>query len=148
MTVDFTQLLDVKAEDVKRPPPKPVGTYILRIAKAPETTESRDKGTPGLQYTFNYVEALEDVDPELLAEVDLTKGTLRDTFWLTEEAQYRLKEFFEKMGLDIEGKTFAELVPDSVNMEIKAHVTQNPGRGGVIYNNIEVYLAMDEELAA
>lgn len=141
--VDFSELLNVEANKVERPPAKPVGTYVLRVTKTPEQIESREKKTPGLQFTFAYVEALADVDPELLENVDLSKGTIRDTFWITEDSLYRLKEFYEKAGADIESKTFKELVPESANMEVLAHVVQVPGRDSM-FNQIDSYASITE----
>lgn len=149
MATDFSSLLSADITSVERPKPKPVGTYRLRVIKVPDPVESRDKGTPGMQFTFAYVEALADVDPDLLAEVDLTKGTLRDTFWLTDDALYRFREFLEKIGLDVETKTFKEIIPETPNQEVYAYISQQPSRSGdgAVFNTIDKYLSVEEATA-
>ena len=98
--MDFNELLDKQIDSVERPPAKPPGTYLLRVTKMPEQKKSREKETPGLEFTFAYVKALADVDPDMLEGFDLSKGTLRDTFWLTDDSIFRLREFLERAGMD------------------------------------------------
>lgn len=139
--VDFAQLLDTQASSAERPKPKPEGDYTLLVT-GHEMVESQKKGTPGVQFSFKYVMAHDNVDQAALADVDLSKGSLRDTFWLTDDSMYRLSEFIKKCGVDAGERTFGELLPETTNCEIVAavsveHNLQRPDSAP--FNNIKGY---------
>ncbi len=145
--IDFTQLLDSRVDKAERPKPLPVGTYLLRITALPQQVSSRDKGTPGMTYIYKVIEAGGDVDQDQLAEIDLTKKQIKDTFWITEDAMFRFREFLEKLGLNVEERSFTECLPETPNREIKAYITQTASsKAGddTRYNNIEKYLSVEE----
>jgi len=123
---DFSSLLDMDLDAIERPPAKPAGTYKMRVNKMPESTKSREKGTPGIEFNFSYVEAMGDVDPDDLEGVDITKGTARYTFWVTEDALFMLKEFLQKMGFETSGERISTLLPECVNREVFAYIAQQP----------------------
>lgn len=124
----FDSLLDTKAEDVKRPPAAPQGTYLCTVSKFEGFMESKEKKTPFVRYMVTPVQALEDVDAARLTDVDLTKKKLRLDFYLTEDALWRLTEFFPKCGLDVSGHTTRELIPLVVGSMVKCYITEIPNR--------------------
>jgi hypothetical protein len=138
---DFADLLSSKVEDAKRPPSLPVGNYILAI-KGYEAVESDKKKTPGIEVTYGVVAPAEGVDPRLLEGIDLSQRELYDSFWLTDAAKYRLREFLEKIGCNIHGRSFREVLPEINGMKVKAYVTQVPSDkpgDDRIFNNITGY---------
>lgn len=113
MSANFAELLDRKADQAKRPPPIPAGTYEAEIL-GHDTGVSSKKQTPYLQMNFKLLAPMDDVDVDAFEEfggqAKLMKKALNEKFYLTEDAEFRLREFFENsLGMDITGKTFLEL---------------------------------------
>lgn len=72
----FTDALDRNLEDIKRPPPLPMGNYIFQVTKMPDPAEPVE-GKPYeiLRIPVKVVSALEDVDPDELAVYGNVIGT-------------------------------------------------------------------------
>lgn len=145
MAVDFRKLLDKKAEDVVRPAPLPGGSWKLLVLGY-EFAESAQKQTPGVAFKFRPIEAGADVDPnELLDQkgnpIDLAKKELRDSFWLTERAEFRLVDFYKACGLNTEGRILYDLLDEAKGCYVWADVgvkpNQDPEKPG--YNEVKGY---------
>lgn len=96
----ISSVLDQKVGDYERPKSLPVGEYICTV-QSHEFGKSSKKQTDFVRFALKPLEAMETVDSEALAEIGgLGEKTIRATFYLTENAGYRLKEFLEHCGLD------------------------------------------------
>ena len=136
MANDFNELLATPMDDIKRPPPLPTGTYHGIIA-GHEFGKSSRKQTSFVQYNLTLLSAGEDVDQTQLEGIDLTKRPMRATFYLTEAARYRVKEFLESVGVDVTGRSLGECIPDANNARVLITVTQrNSEDGKEIYNDV------------
>lgn len=135
---DFSSLLSTPTSDIKKPVPLPEGTFLGTI-KSYKLDEAKTKEGPKpiCQLICQPNQAMDDVDPEALAE-SLAGGSITDkpgmnyTFWLTPDAQYRLVEFATSLGIDTEGRTLGEIIPELVNQPVYMSVVQidsnrNPG---------------------
>ncbi len=112
MAMKFTDALDRKMEDVKRPPNPPVGHYTWQVKKHPDTDsfESKNSGKTfdRLEFSMACVAPSDDVDPDDLAEYgDVTGFLTRKSFLFDnadeqafERSMYNLKRFFEHLGVD------------------------------------------------
>lgn len=97
----FTDILDRPATDFERPKPLPMGTYVMLIKGLPRFDKSSKKQTPFVEFMCDIVSAGDDVDEEALAEMGGIAGKqMKATFYTTEEATYRLREFLGHCGLD------------------------------------------------
>jgi hypothetical protein len=137
---NFAEILSRRPEDQERPKPFPAGTYTALVLRH-ETGETSKKQTPYVRFYFQAVEAHDDVDQEALAEIDMQKKTLRDDFYLTDDALYRLSEFLETLGIEMSGRTFAECLPETINQAITITVSHsiNQQDPSIIYSNITGY---------
>ena len=72
--VDFSKILNTKTDEIKKPTPLPVGTYLCTNPQLPEFIESSQKGTPGAKFSFKVISATEDVDQDDLAAWQLEQG--------------------------------------------------------------------------
>jgi len=138
--VDFSSVLNRKPVEVERPKPLPAGTYHVMVEKH-EFLESKEKKTPYLHILFKILGPGPDVDPASLVGVDYAKRQLRQDFFLTEDALWRLREFFEKaIGIDIGQRTFGEIIANELpTKQVMAMVVQVPSQKAgddSIYNNI------------
>lgn len=146
MATDFRQLLSRVASEVERPQPLPPGTYTA-VVKSFEPVESGQKKTPGIKVTCQLVAPTEDVDLDQLEQVGglaaVQKRKVSTTYWLTEDSQFRLREFLEvACKLPVEGRSFAELLPETANVEVLCAVKHR------ITDKQEILLDLDQILPA
>ena len=127
MTVDFRQLLSKPLDEVKRPPALPAGTYYGTVTKF-EFGESNEKKTPYLRLSLAVASAGDDVDQEGLKDIDLTKKQLRKDFYITPDAEYRIKEFLESCSIPTAGRALGEAIPDCMNASVVIEVLLRPNR--------------------
>lgn len=141
---DFTELLETNAEDAVRPPPQPSGTYRVLLSEA-EQVRSREKKTPGIQFTLTNWEPLPDVDADRWQEyiahpmIEANKISRIHTFWLTKKSLYRLKEFCVLAGSDGEGQ-MGKLVADVKGNTVLCKLVQTVGERDTIYNEIQDFV--------
>lgn len=140
---DFTAALDVKIEDIEKPPLVPTGHYTFSVTKVSFGEVGQGKWDT-VDFALKGVEAGEDVDPELLAEAGgveqvfsfkrfmLNKGSEAE-----DEAQFNrtldnIRTFLEKhLGVDIKGLSLKEGIDSAVGLqcigEIKHRVREDTG---------------------
>ena len=136
MSVSFKDLLSKPLDEVKKPPPLPAGTWFGVIRKH-EFELSREKKTPNVRFTFGMTGPGEDIDPSSLDGVDYLAKTVSKTFWLTPDAEYRLKEFLEDLNISTTGRTFFEALPETVNLSVMMEITQRSSKDGKdIFNDV------------
>lgn len=125
MTVDFSQLLSKPLDEVKRPPPLPAGTFYATV-KNYEPGESKNKKTPFIRFNFTLTGPGPEHSAEDMQGVDLSKKALFRDYYLTPDADWRLKDFLSSMGIDTAGRTFASTLPESINQPVILDVAQRP----------------------
>lgn len=114
MSANFNSILTNlgKPEEAERPKPFPVGSYNS-VVKGHEFGESSKKKTPFVKFQIRHVAPLDDVDQAELAEVkNWQQREMGLTFYLTEDAIYRLREFADHCGVNYTGRTWAEVIPE------------------------------------
>jgi hypothetical protein len=123
-------------DDVKRPVPLPAGTFHGVVGKH-SFGESRNKKTPFVAYELGLQTAGDDVDESQMEGIELAKKSFQVTYYLTEDALYRLKEFLESVGIACEGRAIGECIPEAVNSRVLVAVTQRNSEDGTqIFNDI------------
>lgn len=113
---NFGSILDRPSESIERPKPLPVGTYLWVVKGQPRQDKSSRKGTEFVEYTVEPLQAAEDVDQEALHEALTNKQTgevkplqakqRKVTFYITEDAIWRLKDFLDHCGVE-DGKNIS-----------------------------------------
>lgn len=140
--VDFSQLLSTPTDQIKKVPPCPAGTYFGIIGgepKAYELKESDKNKTPFVRYHVKLTEAGADVNQADLTEagIDLAKKHMRKDFFLTPDAQYRLKDFVASCGVSVAGKTLGQIIPEAVGQRVMLTLTLRPSQDGKeLFNDI------------
>lgn len=135
---DFAALLNKRADDIERPKPLPAGHYFATVLKH-EFGSSKNKNTPYVRFGFKIASADSDVAPEALEGVKIERE-MRTDFYLTNDALFRLKDFFEACGLTVAGRQMNELVPETTGCSVKLQITQRPDDKGNIYNDVKTVL--------
>lgn len=141
--VNLAALLSTTADTAKRPVPFNDGTYYGTV-KSYQIVESKEKKTPGVEYTVTLTHAADGVDltgfDEDNQQVTLNPAgkEFKTTFYLTENSLFMLKDFIKSCGIEIEQRTFQELIPQPVGQPVICSITKSPRRQGEgFYNNLE-----------
>lgn len=101
-TPNFSNILKGPVGSAERPKPVPVGTYVALVQGQPRFDKSQQKQTPFVEFQMKLLQPMGDVDTQALQEMGgLGERTQRLTFYLTEDALWRLDEFLK--NLDLEG---------------------------------------------
>ena len=147
----FSDALDRKAEDIRRPPPLPIGHYVMQVTKVPDAPEEMNssKGTyEKLIIPVSVVSPMDDVDPdELSAYGNVTGAPLRLDFIFNcdpaEEAKFegtlnRLKEFISKAGVDIEEGQLGQWLTELPSAQFIGEVRHRPDPNdpNIVYSEI------------
>lgn len=137
---NFSSILDRPASEVERPKPLPVGTYVCAVQGRPRFDKSTKKGTEYVEFFLRPMEPYRnedgdtDVDTDALDEMGgLTeKSRLRATFYLTEDAIWRLKKFLVDLGIEAEGRSLAMMIEEAPNQTVLVsigHRASDDGEG-------------------
>lgn len=131
-TPNFASILDESPAEVSAPQPMPQGTYVCVVTGQPRYDKSSKKGTDFVEFTLRPIAAEPDVDESELEETGGLEGkTLRATFYLTEDAIYRLDEFHEHCGIDLnDGQSRRNRNDAIVNSEVRAFVKHETSQDG------------------
>lgn len=137
-TPNLRDLLSRPADNFKAPPPLPAGTYYGTLGQA-EFGESREKKTPYVRFQVNLMSPGQDIDPTLLAGIDLSRRSQRYDFFLTEDASFRLVEFAKSCNITTDGRSLGELIQElQLGVSVKVELIQVPGReAGQVYLNVK-----------
>lgn len=129
---DFQDLLDTSAGEFSAPVPLPAGTYLARCISR-EYIKSSKKGTNGVQFQFQIMSAEDDVDLTAFVnektgdQLDITQKVLRDDFWITPDAVYRIGELADKCGVPgANERSNRELIEEIVMCQVMINVIQQP----------------------
>lgn len=138
----FESILDTPSMDVARPRPVPQGHYLTMVRGQPNYGAAKT-GTQFVEFTMQPLEADEDVDLEDLKAtltkasgdvVPLTERSLRLTFYLTEDAVWRLRKFLNDLGIEeMNGKkklTLRERIEMAPGRQCLSHVKHTPSPDG------------------
>ena len=126
----FADALNRRAEDIRRPPPPPIGHYVMQVAKMPGAAEPMNSARftgEKLTVQVTVVSALDDVDQDELADFGNVAGfPLRLDFIFNtdpnetmkfEQTLNRLKTFCTHCGIDEEGKSLGEMLAELPNAQ-------------------------------
>lgn len=149
MPANFQELLGVQVESVEPPVVFPPGPYAAVTGKY-ETGESSQKGTPFVRFPVKLLGPLDGVDMDQFEaagglEKLSTRSPLRLDFFLTPDAQHRLRKFLENsLQLNCHNKTFDSVLPDSDGVQFVAVIGHQAGRNeGEVYMNITGHAAAE-----
>lgn len=137
----FSEILDRAPSEIEKPKPIPPGTYTTILVGVPRQDKSAKKQTPFVEFSHKMIAAGEDVDQEALTEAltspdgstrALQDVTMKNTFYLTENSAWRLKDFLKDCGFntDDESTTLREMIEQSSGHTVNIHVKHEPSQDG------------------
>jgi hypothetical protein len=143
---DFAGILNRQSGDVERPKPLPIGEYTFKVKGLPNFDKSAKKGTPYVEFTCVPIAPMDSVDADDLQESLTRKSGVKQlsdmvqklTFYLTEDALWRLKEFLlNDLQIEEGEKTLQAMIEEAPNSEFIGtikHAPTNDGKG--VFANI------------
>jgi len=131
MAETFTSILDRQSSEIERPKPLPVGTYLCIVKGLPRYDKSSKKQTDFVEFNLEIQSAEEDVDADA---IEAFKGgvvgkSVKDTYYLTEEAAFRVKDFLEHCGVEDEG-TLRSRIEQTPGCQLKVFIKHEPSQDG------------------
>ena len=127
---NFGALLDKPASDVERPKPLPQGSYHCVVKGLPRFDKSSKKFTEFVEFTLQPTAAGEDVDEEDLAAMGgIANKTIRATYYITEDALWRLKDFLSHCGIEEDG-SLRNMIDQTPNCEVIAFIKHRASEDG------------------
>lgn len=128
----FESILDTPVASVERPKPLPAGTYDCIVRGMYEEGQSTQKKTPFVRFTYAIQAAGDDVDEAELAEMGgIADKSIKDTYYTTPDALFRLTTALEHMGIeDLESKTIRQALSETPNSSIRIVVSHRASEDG------------------
>ncbi len=135
----FESILDTPADAVERPKPGPAGTYSVIVRGMPEHGVSTLKKTPFVRFTYVFQAAGEDVDEDELKEwltdkngnvTALNSRSIKDTYYTTTDALWRLTDTLENMGISLDDKTVRAALDETPNSALNILVSHRASEDG------------------
>lgn len=151
----FAPILDRAPTDVEPPKVMPIGSYSWIIRGMPRFDKSTQKKTDFVEFTVVPQAPLEDVDAEALdaaltkkngEKIALESKSQRLTFYLTEDAIYRLKDFLKHCGFDVddEEQSLRQMLNETPNRTFGGYISHKPSEDGErMYANITRTFALE-----
>ena len=136
---NISDILNKPASEVERPKPLPEGSYTCVVRGLPTQGESTQRRTPFVQFDLQPIEAREDVDEKELnswmKRADgtsrvLKEATIRGTYYLTEDALWRLTDFLEHCWIDLNEKSIQAAIDETPNSQVIAYLRHRPSQDG------------------
>ena len=153
--MDFNEALNMKSEEIKRPPALPAGYYTVIVKSYDFGEVSSDKGEwKTIDFRMEFLSADEDsVDPDELEAYGELAGTVRNHRFMYPVDNARgqastlanINDFIEKhLGADVAGMSLAEAIAEAPNHQCRVEVNHRPGRQeGEIYDQIRRTLPVE-----
>lgn len=170
----FAPILDRSPKDVEKPKTIPIGTYHWIARGIPRQDKSTQKKTDFVEFTVVPQGPVMgengnlDVDQEQLDEaltrrdgskVAMQSKSQRLTFYLTEDAIYRLEDFLRHLGFEIPTEaekkemteealdalpSFRQMLAESANRSFAGYISHKPSEDGTqMYANITKTFALE-----
>lgn len=138
----FESILDTPSVDIARPRPVPQGHYLFLTRGQPNYGAAKT-GTQFVEFTMQPLEADSDVDTDELKAaltkasgdvVAISERSIRLTFYITEDAVWRLRKFLNDLGIEeMDGKkelTLRQRIEMAPGRQCLGHVKHSPSPDG------------------
>jgi hypothetical protein len=126
----FSSILDRAPSEIEKPKPLPQGSYITQIVGQPRFDQSTKKKTDFVEFTHKLLQAQDDVDEDELKALGGVKDkVMKNTFYLTESAAWRLKEFLEHCGID-EADSLREMIEETPGKQVGVFINHEASQDG------------------
>jgi hypothetical protein len=131
----FGSILDRAPSEIEKPKPAPVGSYITAIVGQPRYDKSSKKQTEFVEFTHKFISAGDDVDADeleaFLGDRKLSEITIKNTYYLTEASLWRVKEFLEHAGVNLDDmESLREGIEATAGAQVGLFINHEPSQDG------------------
>ena len=128
----FSSILDRAPSEIEKPKPAPQGSYTTVLVGQPRFDKSAKKQTDFVEFQHKLLSAQDDVDEdELKALGGIKDKVMKNTFYLTEGATWRLKEFLEHCGVDLDKvESLAEGIEETPGKQVGIFINHEASQDG------------------
>jgi hypothetical protein len=135
----FQDILNKPASSIEPPKLFPIGTYLWLVEGQPRFDKSKQKQTDFVEFTCRCLQPGPDVDAAAAAEANVTGKTRTMTFYLTEDAVFRLSNkdgtgFLNHLDVDTD-KPLGQAISEAPGRQFWGTITHrsntNPQTGEV-----------------
>lgn len=128
----FGALLNTSPSETERPKPLPQGSYVAMVQGLPRMDKSRQKQTEFVEFTLKLLSAGEDVDAEELAAMGgLADKTIKDTYYLTDNSLWRLKDFLSNCGIDVDNaESYSTAIEETPSCQVGIFIKHEASQDG------------------
>lgn len=129
-------ILDRPSNEAAAPKTVPAGNYVCKVQGMPRFDKSSKKQTPFVEFLLVPTSAMDDVDADELSEAGgLTDKTFKATFYLTDNSEYRLREFLDACQVpdeDDNGEALSHRarIEETPNAEVIVTMVHEPSADG------------------
>lgn len=133
---NFNEVANMRADEVQRPTPPPLGTYVGVIAKQPEPRKITARGVEQevLDFDIQLVSPFKDVSSDALAEWSDKFGQisamrpLQRTFFIeSAEGRWGMTQFLsESLGIEKAGKSLGQMCAEAVGRQVLVTIGHRP----------------------
>jgi hypothetical protein len=135
---DFKSLLSKPLDAMERPVGAPAGTYFGVIKSVPFGKSRFDKNITTIDVNITITGATEDVPPEELEGIDLSKVRAQTQFQIVADKMYIFNDFLESLGFDTAGKPADEFLHELPGKDVLVILTNTLSENGKdSYNNVK-----------
>jgi hypothetical protein len=129
LPVDVRELLKKPSDDMERPRPLADGHYIGEVLGQPEFDLTRgEKQTHLVRFNYKILEACDDVAADANAGIDLTRREVRQEFFITPAALYRLGDAVDGILGKAPGVGVDERLPDVQGARVQLRLRERVDR--------------------
>ena len=136
---NFGALLDKPSSEIEKPKPLPQGSYVCVVRGLPKFDKSTKKQTEYVEFTYGILQAGDDVDAdELEAAGGIAEKTIRDTYYITENSLWRLKEMLLSCGLeDSDDVSLRQMIEETPGKQLLVHIKHQASQDGTaVFANV------------
>lgn len=127
----FQDILDQTVNEIERPKPYPIGTYLCLVDGPPEFKKIGQNQTDCIDFNLKIMQPGETVDP---AEIEAAGGVIgkiiRHRLFLTDDAKWRLDQFlFEHLDIPF-GTSRKQAIAAAQGHQVYATIGHRPSQDG------------------
>ncbi len=129
----FGSILDKPSKSIDKPKPLPTGSYVCIIKGLPRQDVSSKKKTEFVEFNLEIVQPLQDVSEESIEAIPggVVGKSIRATFYLTEDALWRLKKFLsEDLEIEEGDRSLRAMLSETMGKQVVASVRHRPSDDG------------------
>lgn len=127
---DFNSILNKKTEDVVKPKPRPIGTYLAVLQGIPTQREAGDEKMEVMRHKVKLIAAKDDVNQDQLAEhPPCTEWAPFNYDWFvnSDGGQHAWKEWMVNvLGIESESKTLGQMAAETPGRQLLVKLKHRP----------------------